>query len=95
MLSLPGWDLDVVRREMCFVDFLERQCVEMEIITAGRQSQFSQVGVPLAAGTIDMFPKLTKKMRSLSEQLVRFPLFIAVCFPACWEMMHSKSQQLI
>ncbi|KAM7193295.1 hypothetical protein V8F20_008490 [Naviculisporaceae sp. PSN 640] len=69
MLSLPGWDLDIVRREMCFVDFLERQCVEMEIITARRQRQFSQAGAPLATEIIDTFAKLTRKMRSLSEQM--------------------------
>ncbi|KAM7199817.1 hypothetical protein V8F33_004221 [Rhypophila sp. PSN 637] len=69
MLSLPGWDLDVVRREMCFVDFLERQCVEMEIITGRRVSQFSRASTTLEPEMVDMFANLTRKMRRLSGQM--------------------------
>ena len=71
MLQLPGWDLDSVRRELQFGEFLDRQCCEMEAIASRRQAQFARTG--RGAYPADGFVNLAKKMRCLSEQMVRFP----------------------
>ncbi|KAK3322363.1 hypothetical protein B0H66DRAFT_554131 [Apodospora peruviana] len=42
MLQVPGWDVALVRRELRFEEFLERQVGEMEAVAHRRQKQFTR-----------------------------------------------------
>ena len=91
MLQIPGWDLEVVRRELRFDEFLERQCCEMEAIAERRQGQWARVRARVEQGgggsyPADGFANLAKKMRCLIGQMVGFfsPLFLflfCIIFP--------------